>query len=108
MQTTWHRLIGASKPLGWDNQIPAEPALLVSYLHKERFKLGTDFFEVVPHGGVTLGNMFTLARAGATGALPTASTCFNMLKMPPYATFAEAHAALLVAARHGSEGFEWV
>ncbi len=64
VQTTWHRLIGASQPQGWDNQIPAEPAVLVSYLHKERFKLGTDFFEVVPHGGVTLGNVFTLARAG--------------------------------------------
>ena len=63
IQTGWHRLIGASKPQGWDNQIPGEPALLISYVQKRKY--GSPNFDVVPHFGVTVGNVFTLARAGA-------------------------------------------
>jgi hypothetical protein len=63
IQTGWHRLIGASKPRGWGNQIPSEPAFLVSYVHKHKFK--SEYVELIPHGGITLGNVFTLARAGA-------------------------------------------
>lgn len=62
VQTTWHRWIGASKPQGWGNQIPNEPAFLVSYVHKQKFK--SDYFEAIPHVGGTVGNVFTLARAG--------------------------------------------
>jgi hypothetical protein len=77
VQTTWHHLIGASKPQGWGNQIPSEPAFLVSYVHKQKFRLNTDFFEVIPHGGVTLGNVFTLARAGGIVRLGTNMTGFG-------------------------------
>jgi lipid A 3-O-deacylase len=63
IQTAWHRLIGASKPVGWDNQIPSEPAFLVSYVQKRKY--GTSNIDVVPHIGITGGNVFTLARAGA-------------------------------------------
>jgi len=62
IQTGWHRLIGASKPQGWGNQIPSEPAILVSYVQKRKFK--SEYVELIPHGGLTLGNVFTLARAG--------------------------------------------
>jgi len=64
IQTGWHRLVGASKPLGWGNQIPAEPALLLAYVHKQKLNFGTNFFEVIPHAGIDVGNVFTLARAG--------------------------------------------
>jgi lipid A 3-O-deacylase len=62
VQSWWHRQIGASKPLGWANQIPNEPAFLVSYVHKQKFK--SHYFELIPHVGATAGNVFTLARAG--------------------------------------------
>ncbi|MCF8197410.1 MAG: lipid A deacylase LpxR family protein [Sulfuritalea sp.] len=67
IQSEWHKLIGSPEPLGWHNQIPNEPAFLVSYLAKSKYSLdspsGIDL-EVIPHGGVTLGTVMTLARAG--------------------------------------------
>lgn len=62
IQSAWHRLINASKPLGWDNQIPNEPAFLVSYLHKRKFE--SKYVELIPHVGATAGTVMTLARAG--------------------------------------------
>jgi lipid A 3-O-deacylase len=62
VQSAWHSLVGAPQPLGWDNQIPNEPAFLVAYLHKRRF--GNASFDVVPHVGATFGTVMTLARAG--------------------------------------------
>jgi hypothetical protein len=67
VQTGWHRLIGAKQPMGWHNQIPNEPAFLVSYLAKTRHALGTQAgfeLELIPHAGATLGTVMTLARAG--------------------------------------------
>lgn len=83
VQTTWHRLIGASKPQGWGNQIPAEPALLVSYVRKEKIQFGTEHFEVIPHAGVTLGNIFTLARAGGIARIGTHMTGFGPDSIEP-------------------------
>jgi len=49
---------------------------------------------------------FTVARAGDDASrLPSAATCMNLLKLPPYATAAEARAKLLLAAREGAGGF---
>lgn len=62
VQTGWHRLIGVKLPKGWDNQIPNEPAFMAAYLQKRRF--GNDTLQIVPHAGVTLGTVMTLARAG--------------------------------------------
>lgn len=62
VQTEWHRLVGSPQPRGWDNQIPGEPAFLASYLQKRRFSAGS--IELIPHAGVTLGTVMTLARAG--------------------------------------------
>ena len=62
VQTNWHRLIGVQRPLGWDNQQPNEPAFVLTYLHKHRF--GNDTFDIVPHAGLSLGTVTTLARAG--------------------------------------------
>lgn len=63
VQTEWHKLIGVATPQGWNNQAPSEPAFLVSYLQKRRY--GWDSLDVVPHAGVTVGTVMTLARAGA-------------------------------------------
>ncbi len=64
IQTAWHSLINSPRPAGWDNQLSNEPGILVSYLQKRRY--GSDTFDIVPHGGVTLGTVMTLARVGAT------------------------------------------
>lgn len=64
VQSQWHSLAGLRQPQGWDNQLPNEPALLVSYVHKRRF--GTTRVDVVPHIGASLGTVMTLARAGGT------------------------------------------
>ena len=64
VQTQWHKLVGVPQPQGWDNQLPNEPAFLVSYVHKRRY--GNATFDVVPHIGATVGTVMTLARAGGT------------------------------------------
>lgn len=67
VQSGWHKLIGAPQPMGWHNQIPNEPAFLVSWLTKSKYLVGSGWgidMEVVPHGGATLGTVMTLARAG--------------------------------------------
>ncbi|MCX7164983.1 MAG: lipid A deacylase LpxR family protein [Rhodocyclales bacterium] len=67
VQAGWHRLIGAPQPMGWQNQIPNEPAFLVSYLSKSKHVLGRGAsvdLELIPHGGATLGTVMTLARGG--------------------------------------------
>lgn len=67
VQSGWHRVIGSPQPQGWSHQLPNEPAFLLSYLAKSRHRLGAGILELeaVPHGGVTLGTVMTLARAGA-------------------------------------------
>ena len=62
VQTTWHRFVGVQRPLGWSNQLPNEPALMLSYPHKRRY--GNDTIDIVPHAGVTVGTVMTLARVG--------------------------------------------
>jgi E3 ubiquitin-protein ligase HUWE1 len=47
----------------------------------------------------------TIHKAFDTNLLPTAHTCFNQLDLPPYATEEIMQEKLLVALRHGSEGF---
>lgn len=63
VQTQWHELIGVDRPAGWAHQIPNQPGVLVAYLEKRRY--GTGVVQVVPHWGATVGNVMTLARAGA-------------------------------------------
>lgn len=62
VQSKWHSLVGLPQPQGWGNQTPGEPAFLVSYLQKRKY--GTRYIEFVPHAGVTLGTVMTLARVG--------------------------------------------
>lgn len=62
VQSRWHRLIGSPRPMGWDNQLPNEPALQIAYLGKQRQRVGG--LEIIPHAGITLGTVSTLARLG--------------------------------------------
>ncbi|MCC6474911.1 MAG: lipid A deacylase LpxR family protein [Burkholderiales bacterium] len=63
VQTRWHGLVGADRPQGWDQQLRNEPGLLLAYLQKRRYGPVTGV-QVVPHFGVTAGNVMTLVRAG--------------------------------------------
>jgi len=62
IQTEWHKLVGAPRPMGWSHQIPNEPAFQASYLQKRRY--GSDRYDLVPKLGVTVGTVATLARVG--------------------------------------------
>ena len=63
VQTEWHKLVGADAPQGWHNQIKNEPGILLAYVGKWRYGPETGL-QMIPHFGVTLGNVMTLARAG--------------------------------------------
>ncbi len=76
----WHDLIGATQPKGWHNQIPNEPAFLVSYMAKSKHAFGSGQgigLELIPHAGATLGTVMTLARVGALVRLGRHMTGFG-------------------------------
>jgi hypothetical protein len=52
---------------------------------------------------------FTLAvsLSAKEGALPTASTCFNLLKLPMCQSELALEDALHIAVRHGADGFSF-
>ena len=103
VQTEWHELIGSPRPLGWHNQIPNEPAFLLTYLHKRKFR--TEHVELVPHAGATVGTVMTLARAGGIVRAGRNMTGFGPNSIEPGGT-------LLQNTRRKHEGearkdFEW-
>jgi lipid A 3-O-deacylase len=63
VQNVWHRFIHVPEAKGWANQIRNEPAFLLTYLHKEKQKLG--FVEVIPHVGAAAGTVMSFVRTGA-------------------------------------------
>ena len=75
VQSSWHRLVGVAQPEGWDNQSPSELGLSIAYLQKRKY--GNAHFEVVPHAGLTLGTVTTLARVGGTMRLGQNMTGFG-------------------------------
>ena len=81
VQTKVHEIFGARTPRGWHNQIPNEPGFLIAYVHKE--KVGNDTVDVVPHAGVTLGTVLTLARVGATARFGRNLTGFGPDRIEP-------------------------
>lgn len=50
---------------------------------------------------------FTITKVPTTTALPTASTCFNLLKLPEYKSQEELCKYMNTALVHGSSGFEF-
>lgn len=63
-----HKWINSDHPKGWDNQLKNEPTLDVIYMRKRKLLqsgVGSDFgYDVIPHVGARLGNVFTYANAG--------------------------------------------
>jgi len=67
-QNGFHDVIGSPHAEGWDHQIESEPGMNFVYERKYRFATrnartgwGAD---VIPHAGLSLGNVFTYANAG--------------------------------------------
>jgi hypothetical protein len=69
-QKTVHRLIGSTRPQGWDHQLDTEPGVALIAERKWRtpetkLGAGTVAFDVIPHLGAALGNVYTHVNAGA-------------------------------------------
>lgn len=108
VQTEWHKLIGAQRPMGWHNQIPNEPAFLVSYLAKSKNVLGSRHgldLELIPHGGATLGTVMTLVRAGGILRLGRHMTGFGPDTIEPGGSMLQNMRRDIEPGR--SHGFEW-
>jgi hypothetical protein len=66
VQRWWHHRFGIRQPRGWEYQLRDEPGLVVSYQQRCRPWGRRRCFDLVPHGGVTLGNVHTEANLGGT------------------------------------------
>lgn len=68
-QNDFHTLIKVRPALGWAQQLPNEPGVVVTYERKWRYHaqaLGPVGFDIIPTAGASVGNVFTYAQAGAT------------------------------------------
>jgi len=65
-----HRIINADQPQGWATQLPNEPGVVLQYQVSDRAFGQGDLlglrWDLTPHAGGALGNVFTHAAAGAT------------------------------------------
>ena len=69
VQNGFHGLIGVSKANGWDNQLENEPGVMLIAERRwrpEGVEIGDFEVDIIPHAGVSLGNVMTLVNAGAT------------------------------------------
>lgn len=70
VQTRWHRLFGLKVPKGWSHQLDNEVGAVLYYEQARRFDTRDTFFgleyDVIPHFGGSLGNVFTYAAGGLT------------------------------------------
>lgn len=69
VQNNFHELINVSRSNGWRHQLENEPAVL--FIAERRWRpaplsVGSLTADIIPHAGVSLGNVMTLANAGAT------------------------------------------
>ncbi len=69
-QRAWHKLIGADRPAGWDNQLRNEPAFVLFYERKWRAMYAFDVaglaVDATPHAGLALGTVYTHGASGLT------------------------------------------
>jgi lipid A 3-O-deacylase len=73
VQTWWHDLLGIRRPQGWGFQLANEPGLTLSYQERRRPWGRLRHADLVPHAGLTVGNVHDEAGAGVTvrlGLLP--------------------------------------
>eukprot|EP00041_Stephanoeca_diplocostata_P027051 m.739153 g.739153 ORF g.739153 m.739153 type:complete len:63 (-) comp23102_c1_seq6:136-324(-) len=60
------------------------------------------------HVAVSTGERpFTISLDDSSERLPSASTCFNLLRLPNYTSAAALRDKLLLAIRNASEGFDF-
>ena len=68
-QKTFHSLIDTTRPRGWDHQLDTEPGIALLAERKWRMQEakfgGGVAFDVIPHVGAALGNVYTHINAGA-------------------------------------------
>jgi lipid A 3-O-deacylase len=70
VQTNIHHFFGMREPKGWENQLNDELGIVLFYEQAHRFEtrdwiLGLKW-DVIPHFGGSLGNVFTFANLGVT------------------------------------------
>ena len=82
VQNWWHRIINVPEARGWDNQIPDELAVLLTYLHKQKWKQSAHL-EVIPHVGFGVGTVMTFARAGGMVRVGRNMTGFGPDRIEP-------------------------
>lgn len=87
-----HKEVSKSpKPQGWDHQLKNEPGIIIAYERKwrELFSkkpLGVDF-DIIPHTGINLGNIYTNATIGTTFRIGyNLPTDYGPLIIKPHAT----------------------
>lgn len=69
VQNNFHELINVNRANGWRHQLKNEPALLLIAERRWRpapLSVGAIDADIIPHAGVSLGNVMTLANVGAT------------------------------------------
>lgn len=63
-----HKWTGSKMPMGWDNQIDNEVGADLIYQKKYRYR-AWDVFDIIPHAGGSVGNIFTYANGGGFARL---------------------------------------
>lgn len=70
VQTFWHSMFGLHVPEGWDHQLKNEPGIVLHYEQAYRFSSEDRFltleYDLVPHIGGALGNVYTHGSIGYT------------------------------------------
>ncbi len=76
-----HANVGSPDPKGWDNQLKNEPGLILSWQRRWPERMSKDFgnldLTLMPHAGVTAGNIYTYGNIGATLRLAPESARFQ-------------------------------
>eukprot|EP00040_Diaphanoeca_grandis_P032308 m.195532 g.195532 ORF g.195532 m.195532 type:complete len:967 (-) comp32573_c1_seq3:107-3007(-) len=72
-----------------------------------QFSTGSSRLPIGGFAHMDASRRFTLSREQERSRLPTASTCFNLLKLPSYQTSEVLREKLLMAIRDASEGFSF-
>jgi hypothetical protein len=68
-QKALHKARAVRKPRGWDTQLRNEPGIVITYQRHWRLLTSKTFagsFDLTPHAGGAVGNIFTYANSGLT------------------------------------------
>jgi len=97
-QIGFHRLIGADRPMGWDNQLRNEPVLQLRYDTSLRWpEEDGGHADLIPHVRLNLGNALTSLEADVTGRVGWNLSGFGVPPIPLMVALAGPTAAPLDA-----------